>query len=81
MAFFGVLKDGDLEYDNRFMAAHIALRVKVFLGKKLYLNQKLYFLKLRWCNYGIQFNWTTHWGYKMTFNLSYSYLNWNKEVC
>ena len=32
LAFFGVLKDGDLEYDNRFMAAHIALRVKVFFG-------------------------------------------------
>ena len=32
LAFFGVLKYGDLEYDNRFMVAHIALRVKVFSG-------------------------------------------------
>ena len=45
LAFFGVFKDGDLEYDNRFLAAHMALHEKVFLGKKLYLNQKLYFLK------------------------------------
>ena len=43
--FFGVFKDGDLEYNNRFMAAHIALREKLFFGQKSYLNQKLYFLK------------------------------------
>ena len=57
------------------MAAHITLREKVVLDKNLYLHLK------HLCNYGIQLNWTTHWGYKMTFNLSYSYLNWNKEVC
>ena len=46
--FFGlfeVFNDGDLECDNRFMAAHIALREKVVLGKSLYLHLKLYFLK------------------------------------
>ena len=43
MAFFGVFKDGDLENDNRFMVAHIALHEKYFLGKKSYSNQKLYF--------------------------------------
>ena len=32
LAFSMVFKDGDLEYDNRFMAAHIALREKVFFG-------------------------------------------------
>ena len=29
LAIFGVFKNGDLEYDNRFMAAHIALHEKV----------------------------------------------------
>ena len=32
MAFFGVFKDGDYEYDSSFMAAHIAQREKVFFG-------------------------------------------------
>ena len=32
LAYFGVFKEGDLECDNRFMAAHIALREKVFFG-------------------------------------------------
>ena len=32
LGFFGVMIDVDLEYDNRFMAAHVALRVKVFFG-------------------------------------------------
>ena len=42
---FGGFKDGDLEDDNRFMAAHITLREKLSFGQKSYLNQKLYFLK------------------------------------
>ena len=75
-----VFKDGDLEYDIPFWLLTLHSMKRYFLGKKLYLNKK-YFLKYRWCNYGIQLNWTTHWGYKMTFNLSYSYLNWNNEVC
>ena len=32
LSFFGVFKDGDLEYDNPFVAAHIALHEKVFFG-------------------------------------------------
>ena len=32
LGFFGVFKDGDLEYDNPFVAAHIALHEKVFFG-------------------------------------------------
>ena len=32
LAFSVFFKDSDLEFDNRFMAAHIAPREKVFLG-------------------------------------------------
>ena len=42
MTFFGVLKDGDLEYDNLSMAAHIALRIKVIFKDFRITGQPLF---------------------------------------
>ena len=45
LAFFVVFKDGDLEYDIPFWLLILPCMKRYFLGKKLHLNQKVYFLK------------------------------------
>ena len=53
--FWGFSKMAILNMIIPFWLLTLHSMKRYFLGKKLYLNKK-YFLKYRWCDYGIQLN-------------------------